>query len=347
MALPDLEATGRDIAMPPNLSSAAFDAAMTRYAFRFRDGTIQVRRFADDQEITRFQAGAAREHGVFAFSPDSRYLTSSHVLANSLTVWDVDRAAVAVNDPGPVAHGHSARFSPDSRQLALIHDSGDLLMYELASGRPRPRGRGPGPAQDLAFREDGAEIAVLYDDKVPTCQILETETGRLVRSIPLPAKGEMVAWSADGTTLATPCRDRKIYLWDAGTGIGRGVLEGHTNEGLGAAFHPAGNLLASDGWEGRLWLWDPVLARPWLNVSGGWRCSFSHDGRVALSREDQLTILQVDPAPEYRTLRAAARADRISCPLNTPRRPHSGRGDRCRRGSVGPGSWVRAGFSTD
>ena len=43
---------------------------MTRYALRFRDGTILVRRVADDQEIARFSAQGDREFFVFGFSPD-------------------------------------------------------------------------------------------------------------------------------------------------------------------------------------------------------------------------------------------------------------------------------------
>ena len=39
------------------------------------------------------------------------------------------------------------------------------------------------------------------------------------------------------------------------------------NLGLRVTFHPAGTLLASTGWEGRLWLWDPVLGRPWLTLT--------------------------------------------------------------------------------
>jgi serine/threonine protein kinase/WD40 repeat protein len=304
LALPDLRPTGRVIPRPLNVISVAFDPTMTRYALRFKDGTIQVRHLADDHEVARFNGRGDREVKLF-FSPDGRRLATTHFPASALTVWDVDRRAVIVNDPGPVSWGHSTRFSPDSRRLAVAHDDGELLVYDLATGQPSRRWRGPGPAHDLAFRGDGARIAVLYARKSATCQILEAQTGRLVRSVPLPAPAYWVAWSPDGTTLAMG-GNRTIYLWDAGTGTRRATLEGHTNGGLIAAFHPTGNLLASNGWEGRLWLWDPVLGRPWLNLAGHeWShgCNFlSHDGRIVLEREDQLSTYQIDPAREYRTL---------------------------------------------
>jgi WD40 repeat protein/tetratricopeptide (TPR) repeat protein len=111
-----------------------------------------------------------------------------------------------------------------------------------------------------------------------------------------------VAWSPDGTTLATPGDGFKIDLWDTATGIRRVTLEGHINGGVWAAFHPAGTLLASTGWEGRVWLWDPVFGRPWLSLTGRSDLAFTRDGRIAVSREDKLTTYQVDPALEYRTL---------------------------------------------
>jgi serine/threonine protein kinase/WD40 repeat protein len=307
LALPDLKPTGRVITQPPGMIwvAVAFDSTMTRYAQRFKDGSISVRRIADDQEIARFHARGDREVNL-SFSPDGRYLATTHYPGHALTVWDVDRRAVVLDDPGPLSNWPRDRFSPDSRHLALAHDNGEFLVYDLASGRPSRRWRGPGPAEDLAFRGDGVQIAVLYKDKGPACQILEAETGRLVRSISLPAPGDSVAWSPDGATLATPCLDRKIYLWDVATGIRSATLEGHINGGLQASFHPTGTLLASNGWEARLWLWDPVLGRPWLNLTGGWfpgEDFLGHDGRVALFMpEGSLTTYQVDPALEYRTL---------------------------------------------
>ena len=188
----------------------------------------------------------------------------------------------------------------------MSHHDGDLVGYDLATGRPCQRW--PARAIHLAFRPDGAQIAVIDDEsKPPACRILEGESGRLVRTFPLRAAADDVAWSPDGTTLATPCGDFKIDLWDAATGIRRATLEGHDNSGLSAAFHPAGTLLASNGWEGRLRLWDPVLGRPWLSLTGGSATQFSQDGRIVVALEDKLTTYQVDPALEYRTFAHASR----------------------------------------
>ncbi len=132
-----------------------------------------------------------------------------------------------------------------------------------------------------------------------------------------------VAWSPDGTALATACLDFKIDLWDAATGTRRATLEGHDNSGLSVGFHPAGTLLVSNGWESRLRIWDSNLGRPWLSVTGF--CTgiqFSHDGRIAIAQKDRLTTYQVHPAPEYRTL---AHAPREPMDYAVPSVRHDGR----------------------
>jgi WD40 repeat protein len=300
LALPDLKKTGRVIHRPPEVIASAFDFTMTRYAVRFRDGTIQVRRVADDGEIARFQGRGDREIHVFAFSPDGRYLASAHFPGFALTVWDIDQRAVTLNDDGPVPW-RAANFSPDSRRIALIHEDGDLIIYDLAARRQSRRWRVPN-SRYLAFRPDGSQIAVTQNEPGnPNCRILESETGRLVRSIKLPAQGIRAAWSLDGTALAMPCEDWKIYLWDPATGARKATLEGHRDPGLNVAFHPAGTLVGSTAWEGQLRLWDAVLGRQVLTLTDRSESEFGQDGRTVVSLEDELIMYQVDPALEYRT----------------------------------------------
>ncbi len=128
------------------------------------------------------------------------------------------------------------------------------------------------------------------------------ETGRLIRTFPLRTTASFVAWSPDGTTLALG-RDSRIELYAAATGVRRATLEGLDNfGGIQLSYHPAGSLLASHDWSGRLRLWDSSLGRPLLNLTSSRGPEISEDGRIAVSWDDRLTIYQVDPAAEYRTL---------------------------------------------
>ncbi len=304
-ALPDLEPTGQVLELPTGMLMFCFDSGMSRYALRLHSGAILVRRVADDQEVARFQARGDRDIGVFCFSPDGRYLATTDHPGLALTVWDVDRNTTAVTEPGPVG-GTAARFSPDSRRLALARrDEDDVLIYELEkTASPRRLRVGLGGVHDLAFRPDGLQIAVTNrDGKQSLCRILELESSRVLRTILLRSVST-VAWGQGGATLATAGADLKIDLWDAPSGIHRGELEGSSNGGLQAAFHPVAKLLASNGWEGRLRIWDAVLGQAVLSLTGNVSTApvFSADGRIVLASEGRSTTYLADPALEYRAL---------------------------------------------
>jgi WD40 repeat protein len=125
---------------------------------------------------------------------------------------------------------------------------------------------------------------------------------------------DYLAWSPDGRTLAMVCNDDKIDLWDAVTGTARSTLVGHSGGGLSASFHPAGTLLASNGYESRLRLWDAILGQPLLSVTGI-GCQFSRDGRIVIRLEDRLNTYRFEPALEYWTF---AHADREPMGYRSP-----------------------------
>jgi WD40 repeat protein len=277
---------------------------MSRYALRLFTGTVLVRRVADHQEVARFQSRGDRDIFVFAFSPDGRYLTTTDYPGFALSVWDVDRNAIVATEPGPIGGGGAASFSPDSRRIAVGHSNGEVLIYDLVTGRPSQLQSGLGDVSHLAFRPDDVQIAVTSNvGKQPTCHLLEMESGRIVVTFAV-GSANVVAWSPDGATLATYGGDLNIDLWDAPSGIRRARLEGSTNGGLHTAFHPAGKLLASNGWDSRLRLWDAALGRLVLSVNGEnpIEPTFSRDGQIVVRSEDRLKTYTVEPALEYRAL---------------------------------------------
>jgi hypothetical protein len=86
LALPDLAPVGPPIPRPEGVILSTFDSTMTRYALRFRDGTIRVRRVADDEEVAHVRSRGEREIFVFGFSPDGRYLATTDFPGHALTV---------------------------------------------------------------------------------------------------------------------------------------------------------------------------------------------------------------------------------------------------------------------
>ncbi len=318
MTLADMKPAGRVISRPPDTIATAFDPQMARYALRFRDGGVSVRRCADDHEIAAFKTPA--DHGAwrFNFSPDCRYLALVQSEGVGLTVWDVEQSRAVLELAGPV-YG-AAAFSPDSRRI-IVGGPSEVLDYDLRSVQNTQRW--PGRTDFLAFRPDGAQIASYNkESSPPVCRILDGKTGRLIRFIRLRTEAAHFAWSPDGTTLAVSGSDSKIDLWDAATTTRRATLEGHYNVGIRVAYHPAGTILASTDWSEQLRLWDSAVGRHLLNTTGDGESVVIADGRIVVFRHEQLIPFEVNPALEYRTLAHAA-ADPIY--YSRPSVRHDGR----------------------
>ena len=305
MALPDMKLAGPSIPRPAGVAAFCFDSTIAHYALLSPDGTIQVFRRADAQEIARFKLRNDREVWVFTLSPDGRYLAATIQPGNTLTIWDVAKGEVVlrVADPGS---GGKAKFSPDGRRIAWVLDNGDLVVHDLSSGQMVRRWHVT-DGDDFAFNTEGTQIARTHGGRSrPTFEILDLASGRSVREFPLLATGAM-DWSSDGRTVAVASGDsilgydNQIHIWDIKSGDLSTALEGFNNRGLRVGFHPAGSLLASNGWESRLRLWDPLMGRQLLAFSCSGPPSFSADGRVIVALDNQLQIYQVDAALEYRS----------------------------------------------
>ncbi|MBX6314156.1 MAG: serine/threonine protein kinase [Isosphaeraceae bacterium] len=247
------------------------------WSLAFRPDGRTLASAADDHTIKLWDPSTGRERAtltgheslvtVVAYSPDGTLLASCS-LDRTVRLWDV-----ASGQERAILRGHTGdvrglAFSPDGKTLATIGDDPALRLWEVATGAPGevlmmdPTSR---RRRALAWSPDGRRLA--FDAGPEGLALWRRDTGQ--RSL-LPIDRDRytmtLAFSPDGTLLASGHEWGEIYLWDLAGG--RITLRGHTQDVLGLAFSPDGQTLASVGRDRSIRLWDPLTGQELLTLRG-------------------------------------------------------------------------------
>jgi WD40 repeat protein/serine/threonine protein kinase len=280
------------------------------------DRTITVRQARTGKVLARLRGHGGEIQSVL-FSSDGRRLYSD-AADGKIKVWEVGATR---NPILKLAHpgGEVLAFSPDGRRLASAGFAGesnesaaDVRFWDPATGQLLSSWKAQEKISDLAFRPDGAQLALL--DWRQDVEVREVATGRKLFTLQEPrdrqaVESMRVVYSSDGRYLAnsSDVLTGKVTVWDARSGQKVLSLLNPGNE-ASLAFHPDSRRLAC-GSRDTVTIWDirtgaEVLTIHWpaANVLS---LAFSPDGRwlVGGTEHDQIRFWDAESGQEVRTLR--------------------------------------------
>ncbi len=236
-----------------------------------------------------------------AFSPDGRWLaqTAGHGPA-SVRLWDTATGKLVRELAGHVPRGNhggarAAVFTPDSRTLLSAGEDRTVRFWDVETGKELARLEGAG--FPLAVSPDGKWLAAGSSNADSTVRLWDLATRKRVHA-PAGHRAAVntVAYSPDGTRLATGGRDETVRVWGAATGKQLLCFKANQYDVGSVAFSPDGKRLLSANNDVLLWdaatgkalgtVAKAVKAMPPLAVAGS--------GRPVLVRGGNDTVLWWD-----------------------------------------------------
>lgn len=159
---------------------------------------------------------------VLAISPDGKTIASASTLDRGIILWDVASRSRRDQLDAELFYPNAAAWSRDGKYLAVARfnqpGSGAFLVWDLATKQPKVfPSDSPMNIEALAFTDDGKTLAARYEGQM--LRLWDLSTGQKWQEIGRDSvgSGPGMAFSRDGTVLATECSSLKppgVRLWD-------------------------------------------------------------------------------------------------------------------------------------
>jgi WD40 repeat protein len=287
----------------------------SRVASAGGDGAVVVRALAGGEPI-RLRGHKAEAWGL-SWSPDGSKIVSV-ALERGARIWDLGSGREEALLEWPGSGAYSVAWSPDGRTIAVGAATGMIYSYDYPSGKPLAQwqahlGELSSAIICLAWSPDGGRLAsgsIDFTAKIWDLRSVRAEgaavsagaaqstgaaAGIASDAAPLvtlkaatSARNDIngIAWSPDGTRLATAGQDGRVRVWDLETGTQVRALF-HGGWVRGVAWSPDGKLIAASGNSRTITLWDAASGESRGSLGGHaspvWALQWSPDGSILAS----------------------------------------------------------------
>ncbi|MFI0261010.1 hypothetical protein ACH4OW_18480 [Streptomyces sp. NPDC017056] len=242
-----------------------------------------VARHRKKDELT----GTADRILALAYSPDGHGLAVGSA-DGTVRLWDVTSRSAGEKTTARIESASALSFEPGGTALAVPteDDGGRVRLWHPAGRRQASVGGRQGAVTAVAVSPDGRVVAAAgskltlwSSDRPRPVGTLDSPPGMIAG----------LAFSPDGSLLASVHADRKVRLWNTATGRLVGTLAGHTNTVRQAAFSPDGRRLATISDDHSVLLWDVATRRKTAAIAmagAGSTVVFSRDGGSLITTEN-------------------------------------------------------------
>ncbi len=197
---------------------------------------------------------------TMALSPDGRWLAVSNTTNTDAgipgyeMIWDLREPTPA---PRRVEYGTDYRevaFTHDNR-LIVASDDADTAAFVIDPAMGAVLATIPGAQAPIAADPKGPRL-VARTPESDQMAVWNLDTGVMERRLPSSSVVEHLAYSRDGSTVATAYLDRSITIWDPAKGEQLQNLAGHTSPVESIQYANGGSTLYTTGADGVVIAWD-------------------------------------------------------------------------------------------
>ncbi|MDB5391618.1 MAG: NTPase-like protein [Planctomycetaceae bacterium] len=204
------------------LQSIAFSPDGTRVVTSGTDGQIRIWDSVTGKVLTTCDGFIFPVFAV-AFSPDGKRVASGGS-DRAVKIWDADTGMNLLSLTGHTASIYSLAFSPDGKRVVSGSWDQNVCVWDVTLGSGSTRNRVP-----LYLK--GPDRPKTHQDRV-----------------------NGVAFSGDGTRIATSSEDKTVRLWDSKTGLEIAPPHLHRDFVWSVVFTSDGKRLISGSWEKDKWI---------------------------------------------------------------------------------------------